>query len=216
MALITTLDDYNENDDYVSMMTIHTAKGLEFDYVYMIGMEEGLFPLERAKYNETELEEERRLAYVGMTRAKKELHVIHAESRMIYGTTRRNPESRFISEMDPACVSETGIQRRKPSSYLDSGYAGANRRAELYAGAGRTAAAGDGFGRTEAPKPKKKLTASGTVYRPGDLVEHRMFGRGKVISATAIGGDVLVEIDFEKSGKKKTMANFAPMVKIEE
>jgi len=90
------MDNYDENADRVSLMTIHSAKGLEFDYVYLIGMEDGLFPSDRARFSETDMEEERRLAYVGMTRAKKELHLIRAEVRMLYGQTRRNPASRFV------------------------------------------------------------------------------------------------------------------------
>ena len=211
MALFTTLDDYSEDEDCVSLMTIHTAKGLEFDYVYVIGMEEGLFPSDRTRFNENDLEEERRLAYVAMTRAKKELHLIRAEMRMLYGMTRRNPESRFLTELDESCVEQTGAQRRKPSSYLDRGYGSANRRAEGYAFGGGGAAPAPA-----APKPKKKFAPAKTSYLPGDLVEHRMFGRGKVVSVTPVGGDVLVEIDFVRSGRKKTMANYAPMSKVEE
>ena len=100
LALYSNMDDYDEDADRVSLMTIHSAKGLEFDYVYLAGMEEGIFPSERSS-REGDIEEERRLAYVGMTRARKELHMTHAGIRMLYGYSRRNRASRFLDEMIP-------------------------------------------------------------------------------------------------------------------
>ena len=226
ISLVSNMDNYDENADRVSLMTIHSAKGLEFDYVYLIGMEDGLFPSDRSRFSETELEEERRLAYVGMTRAKKELHLIRAETRMLYGQTRRNPPSRFVVEIDPSFIVETG-NVVKPRTYLDREYAGANRYTsgfgETYRNNRGTAKSyfnmqGNDFSlkskKSAAPKPR--ITPNETSFKTGDIVEHRMFGRGVVLSATPIGGDVLLEINFESCGKKKAMANYAPMKRVDE
>ena len=110
IALISDIDSYNESADQVVLMTIHSAKGLEFPYVFLIGMEEGVFPSEMSKYSEADLEEERRLAYVGITRAKKELYISNSVSRMLYGRTQRNEPSRFLQE----------ISRRPAARYWNS------------------------------------------------------------------------------------------------
>ncbi|RGB73623.1 ATP-dependent helicase [Faecalibacterium prausnitzii] len=139
IALISDIDSYNESADQVVLMTIHSAKGLEFPYVFLIGMEEGVFPSEMSKYSEADLEEERRLAYVGITRAKKELYISNSVSRMLYGRTQRNEPSRFLREIEPEYIEETrspALERRSSmgwgSSYSDtvpggaSGYSGAS------------------------------------------------------------------------------------------
>jgi len=100
VALVSDVDSYDESADAVTLMTLHSAKGLEFPVVFIVGMEEGIFPHSRAQFDQEQLEEERRLAYVGMTRAKRELHLLHANSRMIYGSTQHNPPARFLSEID--------------------------------------------------------------------------------------------------------------------
>ena len=105
VALISDLDSYDNDADSVTMMTIHSAKGLEFPYVFVVGMEDGIFPGEMAKYNEEDMEEERRLCYVAITRAKKELYLSTSRTRMIFGQTRRNPPSAFLSEIDPRAPS---------------------------------------------------------------------------------------------------------------
>lgn len=231
LALYSNMDDYNENDDRVSLMTVHSAKGLEFDYVYLVGMEEGIFPSER-NTDERDVEEERRLAYVGMTRAKKELHMTHTSVRMLYGYTRRNRGSRFLEEADRRYVTETGGEERK--SYLDGDYARANAFGNLNSGAFRSdLRRNDGFSvrrdnlnrqklRTQPEElrsrissvPLRTAASAAESYAPGDTVEHRMFGKGVVISVTPVGNDSLVEVNFESCGRKKTMANFAPMKKV--
>ena len=236
IALVSNMDNFDEEADRVSLMTIHSAKGLEFDYVYLIGMEDGIFPLDRARHSEADMEEERRLAYVGMTRAKKELHMTRAQTRMLYGMTRRNPPSRFLGEIDAEFTVESGEQQ-KPRSYLQSDYSRAQSAASSSGGFGRpynsgssygggysaaapasggSAAGGFGGGKPAAAAPKPRVKPNETAFREGDSVQHRMFGKGRVISATPIGGDVLLEIEFETCGRKKAMANYAPMTKLED
>ena len=273
IALISDIDSYNESSDQVVLMTIHSAKGLEFPYVFLIGMEEGVFPSEMSKYSEADLEEERRLAYVGITRAKKELYISNSVSRMLYGRTQRNEPSRFLREIEPEYIEETrspALERRSSmgwgSSYSDtvpggaSGYSGAsgwgrntssyggrtgggylNREynaperggfGSAYAGRGgsasRSTGFGAGYGRPSASAaPARPAQSSGAApsrpaqngtkhYEVGDIVEHKVFGRGKVLAVKAAAGDQIVEINFEKVGVKKTMANFAPLTKITE
>ena len=295
IALISDIDNYNESADQVVLMTIHSAKGLEFPYVFLIGMEEGVFPSEISKYSEADLEEERRLAYVGITRAKKELYISNSVTRMLYGRTQRNEPSRFLREIEPEYLEETRspvLEQRSRlggwgSSYSDtvpggaSGYSGAsgwgrgsssygsyggstgygNRSGYLnreynagesrgfgsgYAGKGSSSSGygssygshsgsvggsggfGSGYSRPAVPKtPAKQIDFTGTPaaktnantkkhYEPGDVVEHKVFGRGTVVAVKPAAGDQIVEIRFEKVGIKKTMANFAPLTKITE
>ena len=322
IALISDIDSYNESADQVVLMTIHSAKGLEFPYVFLIGMEEGVFPSEMSKYSEADLEEERRLAYVGITRAKKELYISNSVSRMLYGRTQRNEPSRFLREIEPEYIEETrspALERRSSmgwgSGYSDtvpggaSGYSGASgwgRNSSSFGGrtggynsggrsgylnseynsgahggfgdryskkqnteykrtvstiaemealaddpdgymsgkisgkdyegyvrdrmAGRTTS---GFGENYSQKsgtplndmkrvffagtPAPKSASTGPKhYEVGDIVEHKVFGRGRVLAVKAAAGDQIVEINFEKVGVKKTMANFAPLTKITE
>ena len=295
IALISDIDNYNESADQVVLMTIHSAKGLEFPYVFLIGMEEGVFPSEMSKNSEADLEEERRLAYVGITRAKKELYISNSVTRMLYGRTQRNEPSRFLREIEPEYLEETRspvLEQRSRlggwgSSYSDtvpggaSGYSGAsgwgrgsasygsyggstgygNRSGYLnreynagesrgfgsgYAGRGSSSSGygssygsrsgsvggsggfGSGYSRPATPEtPAKQINFTGTPaaktnanttkhYELGDVVEHKVFGRGTVVAVKPAAGDQIVEIRFEKVGIKKTMANFAPLAKITE
>ena len=240
IALISDIDSYNADADQVVMMTIHSAKGLEFPYVFLVGMEEGIFPSEMSRYTPEDLEEERRLAYVGITRAKKELYVSHSVSRMLYGRTCRNEASRFLNEIDPAYIessrspalerpahSWSGLGQTVPggasgysgpsgmgraagrSGYLNREYnAGARgSRAPAFPGAPAPAA-------VRPAAPKAAAPAGGKRYEPGDVVSHKVFGRGVVTRVTPAAGDLIVEIRFDKVGVKKTMANFAPLEKL--
>ena len=278
VALISDLDSYDQDADSVTMMTIHSAKGLEFPYVFVVGMEDGVFPGDMARYNEEDMEEERRLCYVAITRAKKELYLSSSRSRLIFGQTRRNPPSTFLSEIDPDLLDENQSPELAYSgggfgagygSYSTnvpggrSGYSGASRgylnseynarprggfgggyssgfasgghESPNYSGGRHNVQStgfGTGYGRSNNPHhatpagagtstlagtpsaaPKKKEAVS---YAPGDLVEHRVFGKGKVIKATPIAGDCIVEIQFDRVGVKKTMANYAPLKKLTE
>ena len=290
IALISDIDSYNESADQVVLMTIHSAKGLEFPYVFLIGMEEGVFPSEMSRYSEADLEEERRLAYVGITRAKKELYISNSVTRMLYGRTQRNEPSRFLREIEPEYLEETRspvLEQRSrmggwgsgysdtvpggasgysgPSGYSRSSYGGGygsgyssggsrgylNREynagedrgfGSAYAGRGRSSTGyGSGYGSSPQSAPRSggfgagysggtsPKTSSGFAspaprpvadasrhYQPGDVVEHKVFGRGTVLKVKPAAGDQIVEINFEKVGIKKTMANFAPLTRITE
>lgn len=219
IALVTTLDRYDKDTDAVVLMTLHSAKGLEFDCVFIVGMEEGIFPGEQSRYNQEDVEEERRLAYVGYTRARKQLHLTRAASRMLFGQTRRNVQSRFLEEFSDDLKDET-LPRRSTRELLGGSKAQNDyRRANemTLRGLGKTGSvAGIGskitVGGSEKPKA---IEQTGGKYAKGDAVEHRIFGRGVVLDARQLGGDTLVEVDFENVGVKKAMANFAPMKKLD-
>ena len=194
VALYTDLDRLEESDS-VLMMTLHSAKGLEFENVFIIGAEEGVFPGMQAIYDMTEMEEERRLAYVGITRAKKNLFLTAAASRMIFGQTNHNRLSRFAEEIPEEYkdfFDESEGRRKNISFHFEEDSAGRVHIEKTY---------------TEAPK------AQSADYRPGDSVFHKVFGKGMVVSAKPMSGDTLLEIAFEKVGTKKLMANFAKLKK---
>ncbi len=218
IALISDLDSYDEDADTVVMMTLHAAKGLEFDYVFMVGLEEGIFPGDMAKYSIDDIEEERRLCYVGITRAKKQLYISHADYRMLFGQTRRNMPSRFLEEIDEDYLERTESQasayrtaRREEfakKQYESTGVQGGFQNAGL--ASSRTTLT------SKASAPKKEETKNTTSFKAGDIVEHKIFGKGTVQRVTPMAGDFLVEIDFDKAGKKKTMANYAPLSLVQE
>lgn len=197
VALITDMDSYEENDDKVVLMTMHGAKGLEFNSVFIVGAEENLFPSYRAANDPVEVEEERRLAYVAITRAKKNLYITHAKQRLIFGQTVRNKLSRFIKEIPegdieftdhtPHVDPSTAKQRVKKIGYLQQ----AAMHEDHYA----------------------QPAASKTEFSVGDRVGHKIFGGGTVLAVTKMGNDHLLEIAFDKVGTKKIMANFAKITK---
>ena len=194
VALYTDLDRLEESDS-VLMMTLHSAKGLEFTNVFVVGLEEGIFPGMQAIYDMNEMEEERRLAYVGITRAKKNLYLTAAASRMIFGQTSHNRLSRFVEEIPSEFKDfsdETERRRQNVSFHFEELPRGEIRVEKSF---------------TAAPRAEK------TSFRPGDTVSHRVFGKGTVLAATPMSGDTLLEIAFEKSGTKKLMANFAKLKK---
>lgn len=226
ISLVAGIDSYDENADAVVLMTLHSAKGLEFDCVYMIGMEEGIFPGEQSRYNKDDVEEERRLAYVGITRAKKRLYLTHAEMRMLFGRTQRNMRSRFVDEFSPELRDEQGVER-KASWRTGAPEWGSPAQNEYRRASGMAKDIIDGkrpgFARSRA-KPFESISvgdtarpqraAGGKDYKKGDRVAHKVFGEGTVLSARALGGDMLLEIAFDTAGVKKAMANYAPMTKI--
>ncbi len=197
VALVSDIDNYDESADAVVLMTLHSAKGLEFPTVFIPGLEENIFPGRQSALDPSETEEERRLAYVGITRAQEKLHLIHAESRMLYGQTTRNPLSRFAGEI--------------PSELLDKKRAVPIRR-ENYTGSVRyDRPAYDSATQMTGAVTQKKATES---FSKGDRVLHKVFGEGEIMNASPLGSDTLLEVRFEKVGVKKLMANFAGLKKI--
>ena len=202
VSLMTDIDNYDETADTVVMMTMHSAKGLEFPVVFLPGFEEGIFPGLQAIYDPNEIQEERRLCYVAITRAKESLYLLNADSRMLFGSTSRNRPSRFSLEIPLDLINKTREQDwRKP----DLGTKMPVAETELRR---KSATAAMHFGQVT------PLARSGNVFKTGDMVQHKTFGKGLVISATPMGNDVLLEIAFEQ-GTKKLMANFARLAKVE-
>ena len=198
VALYTDLDNYDPDADAVVLMTLHSAKGLEFPVVFIPGLEEGIFPGMQAIYNPPEIEEERRLAYVGLTRAKQQLYLSCSGERMLFGRTGRNRPSRFIGELPSSLV----VHREDESLVRSNARPLASTAATTPYRGGTPAAA--------APT----AASSSPELSPGDQVAHRVFGNGMVLSVTPMGGDRLVEIAFEKVGTKRIMANMAKLTKL--
>ncbi|MDR3344968.1 MAG: UvrD-helicase domain-containing protein [Oscillospiraceae bacterium] len=214
VALQTDLDGFNADDDAAVLMTLHSAKGLEFSTVFLIGLEEGVFPGTQSLYSPDDLEEERRLAYVGITRARRRLHLCAARQRMVFGRTGRNPVSRFVRDIPAELLEEIQLA---PSGYgvPKPGY----RPGAVQIGGGYSSRSPFDTARqpSAAFTPKPKASAPKAVqYSPGERVCHKSFGEGEVVKATPLGNDTLLEIAFEGSGTKKLMANYARLEKVGE
>lgn len=207
VSLITDIDNYDNNADSVVLMTVHSAKGLEFPVVFLPGMEENIFPGMASVYVPSEVEEERRLAYVAITRAKEELYIFHAESRMIFGMTNRNRVSRFVEEIPETLVEHTRSRDYSARPVSMPSFGGAKPFGE--APKTKSVAEAGGF----VPKPRVKPAPAGT-YRVGDTVLHKAFGTGLIVSATPMANDTLLEVAFDKVGTKKLFANFARLTKV--
>jgi len=192
VSLVSDLDSADFGSDAVTLMTLHAAKGLEFPVVFMTGMEETIFPHSRSLYDQSEMEEERRLCYVGMTRAKEELYMLHAASRMLYGTTQHNPPARFLSEISGESVQET-------STGFGSNMFGSSQ--------GNLTGWASNLNHNKSAEDEPIYVAE---YEIGDAVEHQLFGRGTVVE---IDSDNLA-IYFAGKGTKKLNASFAPIKKI--
>lgn len=199
VALVADIDSYNEDDDAVVLMTLHSAKGLEFPIVFIPGMEESVFPGNQSVYSEEDLEEERRLAYVGITRAKEKLYLLNARRRMLYGTTNRNQASRFLREIPLSVMDDITVQSYVPHSKFGSFTQPAH---------GSSSSAAHKFGQVGG------ASASAQNYSAGDTVRHKAFGTGVVLSARAMGNDTMLEVAFDRAGTKKLMANYAKLEKI--
>lgn len=197
IALVADVDKYDESADAVVMMTMHSAKGLEFPVVFIPGMEEGVFPGLQSITNPTELEEERRLAYVAITRAREELYIYRARERMTFGRTQYNPESQFIREIPEELRITLGEAPKRANANAIINNVDPNSFATKYGG----------FQAKPAPQSIKLLCA-------GDTVMHPMFGKGMILSATKMGADTLYEVAFDTVGTKKLMATFAKLTKI--
>ena len=190
VALVADVDNYDENDDTVILMTIHSAKGLEFPVVFIPGMEECIFPSQQTMMFPQEIEEERRLAYVAITRAKKLLYMVHAKERMMHGMTMRNPLSRFVKEID--------------DSYLEMRKLSARTGSFVAPNAGRSTSFTEAMTGT-----KKQAKAPLVPYSIGDRINHLSFGDGTIIGVTPMSADFMYEIMFDTVGTKKLMATYA-------
>ncbi len=194
IALYTDIEQYNENDDAAVMMTMHAAKGLEFANVFLVGFEDGLFPGMRAIGDPEEMEEERRLCYVAITRAKKTLTITHARQRMLYGRTSSALPSRFLEELPPDGVRRQGGFVRHTAQ---TGTAGKRAPAAKPSIGGLSVA------------PAAPRSGGFLELNKGDMVEHTAFGRGMVLTVLKMSGDALLEIAFDQVGTKKLMAKAA-------
>ena len=224
LALVSDQDDVEEEAQEVTLMTLHAAKGLEFPVVFLIGMEEGLFPLSRAAADESELEEERRLAYVGITRAKRKLFLTNAYSRMFHGQHQNNPASRFIDEIDDSLLDVANaaaptsdipfINRR---DYGRTGGTGSTGAAAKWGKERDARAQSTAYGqhsdhaKVVAGTP---TTGAGAVsWAAGDKVTHRKWGEGTVVKVEGTGEDQELDIAFPEQGIKRLLAAFAPIKK---
>ena len=205
VSLLSDQDDLANNDDQVALMTLHAAKGLEFPVVFLVGMEDGLFPLSRSLMEDDQLEEERRLAYVGITRAKRELFLTNAYSRMMYGRMQNNPPSRFLEEIDQ---DDLDIENSVPITFSNDNYqtqtapfanADERARAQVY---------------TPKIKPAGAVGAEKKGWNVGDQVEHKSWGKGVVTKVNGKGEDMELDIAFSGKGIKRLLAAFAPIKKV--
>lgn len=204
ISLQTDIDNYDAEADSSVMMTLHSAKGLEFPVVFIAGLEEGVFPSIATMMNPDELNEERRLAYVGITRAKEKLYITKAKSRMLMGHTSYNKVSRFVNEIPPELLNYTG---EKKTFALTNGFSASSSHISI--GAGSKFTPNKSFNTFTKPAVK-----SGTVYKKGDCVFHKVFGKGMIMKTEKMGNDTMLEVAFDKAGTKTLMANFSKMEKI--
>jgi len=228
IALYTDLDSVEADDNCVTMMTIHSAKGLEFPVVYVVGMEEGIFPGSSAQYDQEELEEERRLCYVAMTRAKEKLTLTNCRQRMLYGRTSANKASRFLDEIPEDNMRwESKPEPRFGGMEYDSTFGGDRYEGGFGGGSyGSRSAGGSSWSSggvhsyretnpTAAQKPLQSVHRNGASSAPlmqlqqGDMIEHTAFGKGMVLSVRPMGGDALVQVAFDRVGEKKLMLKSA-------
>ena len=216
VALISDIDSYNEDEDAVVLMTLHSAKGLEFPIVFIPGMEEGIFPGNQSMFSEEDLEEERRLAYVGITRAKKKLYLISSQQRMLYGQTSRNMPSRFLREIPSSVIDDQSVVARRSTGFTTprTAYANASRNELGHSSHNKigsytqSSSSAHKFGQAGNAAQKNNID-----FKVGDTVCHKSFGTGTVLTITPMGGDMLLEVAFDKAGTKKMMANYARLEK---
>ncbi len=212
VALISDVDNYDPDSPAVVLMTIHSAKGLEFPVVFLPGMEETIFPGAQSTFEQAELEEERRLAYVAVTRAKKELIITYCQNRLYFGRTVCNQRSRFIDEIPSELCDVQNFYEATPQGFYQHSFGQSTF---------------GGFGNRQSPRPtfSSKVQSSSPTqpvqknnfaaeqFKSGDRVKHAKFGAGLVISAKPMGADVMYEIAFDEFGTKKLMGTYAKLIK---
>ncbi|MBP1048054.1 DNA helicase PcrA [Enterococcus sp. BWM-S5] len=201
LALVSDIDDLEESTSQVTLMTLHAAKGLEFPVVFLIGLEEGIFPLSRAMIEEQELEEERRLAYVGITRAEEILYMTNAYSRTLYGKTQYNRPSRFLGEIEEELIEPHGMeassQQRPVRTQEPRIFKPAYNQPAQKAVSDKTASGGESLG-----------------WKAGDKVKHKAWGTGVIVKVGGSGTDLELDIAFPEKGIKRLLAAFAPIEKV--
>ncbi|MDQ2953190.1 MAG: UvrD-helicase domain-containing protein [Chloroflexota bacterium] len=217
VALVSDQDEWKEATPAATLITLHAVKGLEFPIVFMTGMEEGVFPHARSLERESQLEEERRLAYVGITRAMDRAYLTYTRRRMLFGRTNENPPSRFLRELPTEGVEIRGtIETEERDQWAELDWdQGRTRYEERKEARRETALAGlpgEWSGRPAAP-PRKKVAPSETRFRPGDHVHHPSLGSGVVVSSSLRSDDEEVTVAFPDKGVKKLMASFAKLAK---
>ncbi|PQF28142.1 DNA helicase PcrA [Enterococcus faecium] len=198
LALVSDIDNLEEDASQVTLMTLHAAKGLEFPVVFLIGLEEGVFPLSRALMEESELEEERRLAYVGITRAEEALYLTNAFSRTLYGRTQYNRPSRFVEEIDQELLEIEGMRPtpKKTPVFVKKTAAYSYKQPET------------------AVVSSKSATGGGkNSWKPGDKVKHKKWGLGTVVRVSGTSKDLELDVAFPSQGVKRLLAAFAPIEK---
>ena len=222
LALIADTDDGDTESSEVTLMTLHAAKGLEFPVVFLVGMEENVFPLSRASEDEDELEEERRLAYVGITRAEKILYMTNANSRMLYGKTNYNHPTRFLREISSDLLDYQGLARPSNSSFKVSytnsdtsqfgqgmSLAQALQERKRQAAPSSISTGSLPFGKSSQSQPSKPEVA----WAIGDIAHHKKWGDGTVLAVSGSGNSQELKINFPEVGLKKVLASIAPIEK---
>lgn len=197
LALVSDIDNLEEDASQVTLMTLHAAKGLEFPVVFLIGLEEGVFPLSRALMEESELEEERRLAYVGITRAEEALYLTNAFSRTLYGRTQYNRPSRFVEEIDQELLEIEGMRptpKKTPVFAKKTAYS--YKQPETAVVSSKSATGGEK-----------------NSWKPGDKVKHKKWGLGTVVRVSGTSKDLELDVAFPSQGVKRLLAAFAPIEK---
>ena len=211
LSLLAPTDDIEEETSEVTLMTLHSAKGLEFPHVFIIGVEENIFPLIRQDSDEDDLEEERRLAYVGITRAEKKLFLTNASSRMLYGRRQYNPNSPFIKELDEEVIE---VERAESPSYLTGNYSNPFKRRTSIGGQSIRPKAGSQSTIKKRSSQNAGVGAEKIAWQVGDKVSHKKWGTGTIIQIKGEKNDMQLDIAFPAEGIKSLLASFAPIEKI--
>ena len=198
VALVSDVDEFESSDSKVTLMTLHAAKGLEFPVVFLVGMDEGLFPHSRTLMDESQIEEERRLAYVGITRAERQLYVTNASTRTMYGRISAYLPSRFLDEIPESLIEEYHRRTAMPQNH--AGEVPARQRVSILTRPVTTSL------------PKKH--AVDHTWQKGDTVRHKIWGTGKVLEVIGSGENLQLKLEFPTKGVRQVMANFAPIGKV--
>ena len=235
VALVTDLDQAEDERGYITLMTLHSAKGLEFPNVFMTGLEEGIFPTSRAQMDDERMEEERRLCYVGITRAQKRLFLSRASHRMLYNQVNHNPASRFLTEIPERLLQDEWAERTQTAfrgasqqptrqrSYGVSGYGLRSTPPMSQLGKPQLTLHGEsinipGVQKGFAPSKARELSGSAmnNLFKQGDRVMHRKFGEGSVVEVHGAGANARIQIEFTAYGVKEFVLSIAPIIKLED